>query len=74
MKQKLFKNKNQRKANFSEEQGNINIFFAHNKFEVVDDQIWYLDSGFSNNMTSNKNLFFQLEENVKGQVKFGENN
>ena len=43
--------------------------------ECVDgeqEQWWYLDSGASNHMTSSKESFSKLNDNVTGTVKFGD--
>ncbi|KAL3603400.1 hypothetical protein D5086_004259 [Populus alba] len=32
--------------------------------------VWYLDNGASNHMTGNKTYFLELNENIKGKVKF----
>lgn len=37
-----------------------------------DEGIWYLDNGASNHMTGNKEYFSELNENIKGKVKFGD--
>nr|TKS05948.1 hypothetical protein D5086_0000128100 [Populus alba] len=34
--------------------------------------VWYLDNGASNHMTGNKTYFLELNENIKGKVKFGD--
>ena len=34
--------------------------------------IWYLDNGASNHMTGNRSYFTELNENIKGKVKFGD--
>ena len=34
--------------------------------------MWYLDNGASNHMTGEKSYFAQLNENIKGKVKFGD--
>lgn len=34
--------------------------------------VWYLDNGASNHMTGNKTFFSELNENIKGKVKFGD--
>lgn len=35
-------------------------------------QVWYLDNGASNHMTSHRGKFKELDESVSGQVKFGD--
>lgn len=34
-------------------------------------QLWYLDNGASNHMTGDKTKFSKLDENITGEVKFG---
>ena len=36
------------------------------------EQRWYLDSGASNHMTSSKEAFSELDDDVTGMVKFGD--
>ena len=36
------------------------------------EQRWYLDSGTTNHMTGSKEAFFELDGNVTGTVKFGD--
>lgn len=33
---------------------------------------WYLDNGASNHMTGHREKFYELNKNVKGQVRFGD--
>ena len=40
--------------------------------ESYDDCLWYLDTGASSHMTSNKSFFHQIDENQRGKVKFGD--
>uniref|UniRef100_A0A1J3IV73 Copia protein n=1 Tax=Noccaea caerulescens TaxID=107243 RepID=A0A1J3IV73_NOCCA len=37
-----------------------------------EDGIWYLDNGASNHMTGEKGYFSELNESIKGMVKFGD--
>ena len=36
--------------------------------------VWYVDSGCSNNMTKNKSCFVQLDETIKSKVTLGDGN
>lgn len=38
----------------------------------TDDKSWFLDNGASNHMTGEKSYFSELNENIKGKVKFGD--
>ncbi|KAJ0456159.1 putative RNA-directed DNA polymerase [Helianthus annuus] len=48
------------------------MFMIFNMEETVEDDCWYLDSGCSNHMTGNKNLFVKLDESVKKEVRTGD--
>lgn len=46
-----------------------------NKSDVgnqVDSNLWYLDNSASNHMTGQRSKFADLDENITGQVKFGD--
>ncbi|TXG57853.1 hypothetical protein EZV62_015682 [Acer yangbiense] len=60
-------------ANFSEEQNddNVNLFYASQAITDVKDNIWYLDSGCSNNMSRNNKIFLDIETTVRSKVKLG---
>jgi Reverse transcriptase (RNA-dependent DNA polymerase)/gag-polypeptide of LTR copia-type/Integrase core domain/GAG-pre-integrase domain len=60
------------KANFSEEkESEENIFFAcHSAKEEISD-IWYLDSGCTNHMTGNHELFRDIDTSYKMKVRMG---
>ena len=49
------------------------VLFACNVIDVVDKNKWYLDMGCSNHMSGKKELFVELDESVRGEVKFGNN-
>lgn len=36
--------------------------------------VWYLDSGCSNHMTGNKNLFLDIDKSMTSEVRMGDNN
>ncbi|XP_020259644.1 uncharacterized protein LOC109836177 [Asparagus officinalis] len=38
----------------------------------VANDVWYLDNGASNHMTGHRDKFKELDENIKGTVKFGD--
>lgn len=38
---------------------------------LVPDGVWVLDTGASNHMTGNRSVLSQLNEGVKGSVRFG---
>ncbi|XP_074383667.1 uncharacterized protein LOC141725137 [Apium graveolens] len=40
--------------------------------EQVESNLWYLDNGASNHMTGQRSKFKELNENVTGQVRFGD--
>ena len=43
-------------------------------FDIDQDSayLWYLDNGASNHMSGNRLFFFDLDEKIKGMVKFGD--
>ncbi|XP_013650803.1 uncharacterized protein LOC106355385 [Brassica napus] len=44
------------------------------KYEIKqgEEDVWYLDNGASNHMTGNVSYFSELNRNIKGKVKFGD--
>ncbi|PNY07765.1 putative copia-type polyprotein [Trifolium pratense] len=64
--------KTEGKANFVEtdEEEILLMAYMDNK-QAVNGEIWYLDSGCSNHMTGNKNLFCDLNESFRQNVKLG---
>ena len=62
-------------SNFMHEEQNIDndiIFLACKTQKVIAGNIWYLDNGCSNHMTSNKNIFAFLDDSFQSEVKIGD--
>ncbi|XP_077221681.1 uncharacterized protein LOC143855443 [Tasmannia lanceolata] len=48
------------------------LFLACNVQEVALEEIWCLDSGYSNHMTGNKGIFVKLDESLQSKVRMGD--
>uniref|UniRef100_A0A251SDS7 Putative zinc finger, CCHC-type n=1 Tax=Helianthus annuus TaxID=4232 RepID=A0A251SDS7_HELAN len=48
------------------------MFMILNMEETVNDDHWYLDSGCSNHMTGNRDLFITLDESIRKEVRTGD--
>ncbi|KAJ0566228.1 putative RNA-directed DNA polymerase [Helianthus annuus] len=48
------------------------MFMIFNVEEAVKEDCWYLDSGCSNHMTGNRDLFINLDESLKKEVRTGD--
>ena len=62
-------------SNFMHDEQNIDddiLFLACKTQEVIAGNIWYLDSGCSNHMTGNKNIFAFLDDSFQSAVKIGD--
>lgn len=66
---------NDQSANIIEEEGSSsNLFMAkHESKNEEANEVWLIDSGCSNHMTGQRNLFKDLDENQKQFVKLGDN-
>jgi hypothetical protein len=47
------------------------VFLTCNVTQESSNNIWFLDSGCSNHMTSNKDLFSSIDTSIKSEVKLG---
>ncbi|XP_074351769.1 uncharacterized protein LOC141690912 [Apium graveolens] len=48
------------------------MFLTYKGDEESKKNVWYLDSGTSNHMTSHKDLFMEIDETISGEVTFGD--
>ena len=64
---------NRQNANFSNEEDKSPkiVLLTCNISQDKQDDVWFLDSGFSNHMTGNIIMFANLDENVKSEVTTG---
>ena len=72
-------------SNFTEEDDADETVFFHetvflneekvipSRYNSQENDVWYLDNGASNHMTGNRSFFSELDENITGRVKFGDN-
>jgi len=49
------------------------MFLAFHTMHDPFDNVWLLDSGYSNHMIGNKNLVAKLDQSVKTEVNLGSN-
>ena len=69
----------QQNANFikreeTESEKKENVFIIFNVQEESNKDVWYLDSGCSNHMSGNKEIFSSIDESMKFEVRMGNNN
>lgn len=63
---------NQQASFMEEKEGEGNLFYAcQAATEKKNDVWWFLDSGCSNHMTSNKSIFLDMDTSINSQVKMG---
>ena len=68
--QKDFKVKSNQQANFLEEKDREgNLFYACQAASEHKNDVWYLDSGCCNHMTSDKSIFLDMDTSICSQVK-----
>ncbi|XP_073302980.1 uncharacterized protein [Primulina huaijiensis] len=59
-------------ANISKEEKEDIIFYTCMSAETEDRNVWYIDSGCSNHMTSKLDSFVELDRNFSSEVKLGD--
>ena len=48
------------------------LFLICSVKEIAHDEVWYIDSGCSNHMIENKNVFVNLNESITNKVRTGD--
>nr|KYP43166.1 Retrovirus-related Pol polyprotein from transposon TNT 1-94 [Cajanus cajan] len=70
--EKYCRNKNKHQTNFAEEKdGEQYLFYATQDSNSETSGSWYLDSGCSNHMAKDANIFKDIDESVKVKVRIG---
>ena len=66
---------NRQNANFSRENHSENsdsMFITCNSAQESSKEVWFLDSGCSNHMSGNKDMFANIDESVQSEIKLGD--
>ncbi|RVX02190.1 hypothetical protein CK203_025290 [Vitis vinifera] len=66
----IFKN-NQQASCVEEKKADENMFYACQSAAEQKNNVWFLDSGCTNHMTGNKNIFLNMDTTINSQVKMG---
>jgi hypothetical protein len=61
--------KDNQQANFTEEEGEGNLFYACQHVSEKKNDTWFLDSGCSNHMTPKKEIFFDIDTSFNSKVR-----
>ncbi|KAH9681306.1 hypothetical protein KPL71_026926 [Citrus sinensis] len=59
-------------ANFTKEGDGDYLFYSSKGVERESYNLWYLDSGYSNHMTGERDIFISLDQSFNSQVKLGD--
>lgn len=59
-------------ANFTKEHEKEQVFLTCLNASTKEDKVWFVDSGCSNHMTGNKEIFVELDESINNQVILGD--
>ena len=65
-----FKN-NQQASCVEEKEADENMFYACQSVVEQKNNVWFLDSGCTNHMIGNKNIFLDMDATINSQVKMG---
>ncbi|TXG55956.1 hypothetical protein EZV62_017269 [Acer yangbiense] len=63
--------KTNQQANYTEEENEEHLFFACQATTNNAGNTWFIDSGCSNHMTADEDIFSELDKSVKTKVKMG---
>jgi len=64
--------KGKNEANFTKEGDGDYLFYSSKGVERESYNLWYLDSGCSNHMTGERDIFISLDQSFNSQVKLGD--
>ncbi|VFQ83594.1 unnamed protein product [Cuscuta campestris] len=64
----------EKQANYVQEEDENKLFMAVADAVEMPNDVWFVDSGCSNHMCFNKEMFKELDESYKFEVKLGNNN
>ncbi|XP_074289330.1 uncharacterized protein LOC141614485 [Silene latifolia] len=65
-------NQKQNQTNFTEKEEAETLFMAHFHDNAVSGDVWFVDSGCSNHMSSSQSLFMDLDTTQKSEVRLGD--
>ena len=60
-------------SNFAEKEEEVSLLMVCYASEQTRQNMWYLDTGFSNHICGDKKAFSELDESFRNTVKFGDN-
>lgn len=65
--------KREKKTSYVEENEENSKFMTHSQVHDISNDIWFLDSGYSNHMSGIKSIFRDIDETHKLKVRLGDN-
>ena len=71
-KRKTMKNLKKQKLKLQRQLNEEKVMPKKLETDKKEDGVWYLDNGASNHMTGERSYFSEINDNIKGKVKFGD--
>jgi hypothetical protein len=63
----------EKKANFTKTQKEMLLMTYMDNNKAIREDVWFLDSGYSNHMCGKKELFIDLDQSFRQSIKLGNN-